>query len=179
MKKFLAALIFILCFAGSAFSKEDTEIIFKGNLKIVQNGKESLVKKTKNIPIPKLEKFETQDDHPIVMAGMFNEKGYAKSTPVITVKTSKPFTLSCNRISGVFYLGEDYNGDELVPWLLQIGGEKSPFKIPAVARDYYVQVEMTEKELEDLIESEGVEYDDGKKYLDYGILQYFKMRVTK
>ncbi|MBR0315564.1 MAG: hypothetical protein IJQ99_01685 [Synergistaceae bacterium] len=183
-KIFLCALM-ILCFSGMAFAVEDSEITFKGNLTIIQDGKKIRVTNTKKIPIPKVEQFGTQDDHPTVMAEMFEREGFTKAKPVITVKTSKPFTLSCNRVKGVYYIGNDYVrfedwvSDEKQTQLLRVGGEKSPFEIPAVKRDYYVEVEMTEKELDELLKEQGVEGEDGELFLDAAVLQYFKMRVTK
>ena len=181
MKKIFLAVIFILCLACSALAdtKEDSEMTFSGNLTIIQNGKKIKVNGSQNILIPKLEEFGTQDDHPIVMAGLFKENGFTKAEPDLTIKTSKPFTISGKRINGIFYMGKMKNGDESEPALIKIGGEKSPFKIPAGPRDYYVEVEMTEEQYKKLLEEDGIKEDDGEVWLDYALLLYFKMRVTK
>ena len=180
MKK-LFFLIFILCFAASAFAdtKNDSEITFIGNLTIIQNGKKIKVRDNHSISIPKLEEFGTQDDQPVVMADMFKESGFTKAEPALTIKTSKPFTISGKRIDRVFYMGKMENGDESVPMLIKIGGEKEPFKIPARPRDYYVEIAMTEQELQQLLKDEGIEDENGELWLDYALLRYFKMRVTK
>ena len=180
MKK-LFLLIFILCISSLAFAetKNDSEITFSGNLTIIQNGKKIKVQDNQSILIPKLKEFGTQDDHPLVMAQIFNEEGFIKTEPALTIKTSKPFTMSGKRINGVFYMGKMKNGDELQPALIKIGGEKSPFKIPAKPRDYYVEVEMTEEEYKKLLDEEGIKDEDGEVWLDYAVLLYFKMRVTK
>ena len=185
MKK-LFLLIFILCLSCSAFAdtKNDSEITFSGNLTIIQDGKKIKVRDNHSILIPKTEEFGTQDDHPLVMAKIFNEEGFTKAEPSLTIKTSKPFTISGKRINGIFYMGKMKNGDELEPALIKIGGEKTPasgapvFKIPAGTRDYYVEVEMTEEQYKKLLEEDGIKVDDGEVWLDYALLLYFKMRVT-
>lgn len=182
MKKlFFVIFILIMCFTASSFSEtqQDSEMTFSGNLTIIQNGKKIKVSGSQNILIPKLEEFETQDDHPIVMADLFKENGFTKAEPALTIKTSKPFTISGKRIKGIFYLGKMENGDESVPALIKIGGEKEPFKIPARPRDYYVEIAMTEQELQQLLKDEGIEDENGELWLDYALLRYFKMRVTK
>ena len=180
MKKIFSAVFILLLFVGSAFSaQKSSEMTFSGNLTIIQNGKKIKVRDSQSISIPKLEEFGTQDNHPIVMADLFKENGFTKAEPALTVKTSKPFTISGERINGVFYVGKMKNGDESVPALIKIGGEKAPFKIPAKPCDYYVEVEISEERLNQLLEEDGIKEDDGEVWLDYGVLLYFKMRVAK
>ena len=157
-RKIFLGILIILCFSVAAFSKEDSKITFNGDLTIIYEGKEIKVKNSQSIPIPKTQEFGTQDDDPSVMADVFESEGFNKTKPAITVKTSKPFSISGERISEVFYVGDDYvwherlnrrnyEKDEEEPT-----SKKHPFAIPAKLGDYYVRVELTKEQYEKLLE---------------------------
>ena len=152
----LVSLCGVSCAAGSS-EAQGSEIVFGGKLTVVANGEKLSVDGERSIQMPKPFRIETQDDDSGVLAMLFNEEGYTSQKAPIIVNAAKAFTVSGKRVNGVFAIQDDK--------LNSIGGNKSPYTIPAKSGDYYIGIKKTPKE------------EKEEKRLDAGILLYVKVTV--
>ena len=159
--KYLAAAcaVIMMIFCGTSFA--DDTITFSGKLSISYEGKKIEVNGSQNINIPsEMITVETQDDDPAVMGEVFFREGFNKRKPDMAVKASKPFTVSGERVNGIFALRRKGGNAKLV----SVGGRKSPYKFPKIAGEYYI----------------GIDYvfpEDAEDEIDAAILQYLKISV--
>lgn len=150
-KKVLFAMFVLALFSSVSFA--DDSLTFNGELKV--NGKE--ISGNGSIPMPKPKAVWTQDDDPGVMAGIFEEEGYDKEKPALTIGTSEAFSVSGSRVNGVFAIQSGR--------LESIGGDEAPYKVPAEAGDYYIGINNTPEEEE--------------AQEDAAMLQYVKISVSE
>ena len=130
--------------ATSDFAGSTAEL--KGQLTVTIDGKNTAVSGMGKVELPEPYSLETQDDDPMLLAGILKEN---LSEASVTVKTSKSFTIGGNELTGVFVIKEAENefgnvGDSLLP-VDEEAGEKGPWTVPAKSGDYYIGVEPDHK----------------------------------
>ena len=89
MRKIFFAVLIIVLFSNVSISIAADKLTFSGELTV--NGQE--ISGTGSITMPRTKKFETQDDDPEVMAGLFKDEGYDKARAALRVETSEAFTV--------------------------------------------------------------------------------------
>lgn len=142
--KALCALIVVILFASMASSAprkkknpprpqpvRDT-ITFEGNLILNVNGTRTVIKKSGSISMPSEIRIETQDDHPSVLAQILHDEGHVRRSASVFVRTSRSFTVSGNRVQGVYEIRR-FRGETR---LEALRGRT----IPAKTGDYYVKL---------------------------------------
>lgn len=167
MKRFLATCVFFLLIATSAFA--GTMVSLKGQLTATIDGKVVDIQGTGEVELPEPYSLETQDDSPEVLAQII--QGDPNSEKVhMTVKTSKPFTVSGSKVNGVFEIKNVKNEfgnmmDCLVP-VDEKAGEEGPWTVPAKKGDYYIGVE-----------PDGESESEDDEIVEAAVLSFFKMTV--
>ncbi len=153
MRRFFAICVVLLLMAAPAFalSKIDKLSVkagriaeMKGQLTVTIAGEKTAIRGAGKVKLPEPYSFETQDDHPMLLAQELMENLGKKKAP-ITVKTSKSFTIGGKCLTGVFVIqkAKDEFGDEgdfLIP-VDKKAGRKGPWTVPAKSGDYYIGVE--------------------------------------
>ena len=146
MRKILCVMFILAILSTTAFAAD--RLTFSGELTV--NGEE--ISGSGSITMPRPRKFETQDDDPEVMAGLFKEEGYDKAKAALRIETSEAFTVSGSRVNGVYVIQSGT--------LRELGNQ-----VPAVKGDYYIGINNTPEEEEEIDEA--------------AILQYIKISVVK
>ncbi len=158
VRRFIILCAVLLALAIPFTASASDTLTFSGRLTVTYGGNQTKINGSGNIPLPETLRAETQDDHPQVMASIFAEEGYTRRKAAITVRASKPFKVSGERVNGVYAIrGKGDNAR-----LESIGGNESPYTIPAKKGDYYI----------------GIDYEpEDDEELDYAILLYVKVAV--